>query len=365
MEDLSLSEEIVVVDPDMRHAVAFVEGLLDYSFRRPKLLVDALTHASYQESASYERLEFVGDAVLGLALTNHIFLANPRLDPGQLTLLRAANVSTEKLARVAVRHGLYQYVRRNAPTLDEQVREFATSISEEPDEMPYTGVIKAPKVLADIVEAIAAAVYVDINFDLMRLWLIFRGILEPIVTLETLPAQPVTFLYEYCQKKGLKIDIKHMRKGGMNMMNVLIDGNIRGSGCHKQKDIAKLDAVKEAVRHLIGSQPLDMDVDRVEPSATNGAGDQDGSKKRLHELCTKNRWPKPIYRVEKEIGPAHERQFMCSVQVETSIGAFYSRGNTKSRVKDAENSAAFMILNALHERSDGRDYVADMGILRL
>lgn len=50
------------------------------------------------------------------------------------------------------------------------MREFADSISEEADEVPYTGVIKAPKVLADIVEGIAAAVYVDCDFNLKKLW---------------------------------------------------------------------------------------------------------------------------------------------------------------------------------------------------
>lgn len=118
-----LSEERHV-DASMRGAVLALEALLAYRFRKPKLLVDALTHSSWPEDASYERLEFVGDAVLGLAITNHLFLANPDLDPGKLSLLRAANISTEKLARVAVRHGLYHYVRRNAPALDEKVRAF-------------------------------------------------------------------------------------------------------------------------------------------------------------------------------------------------------------------------------------------------
>lgn len=106
---------------DMETSVKAVEEILNYKFIKPKLLEEALTHSSCIDSVSYQRLEFVGDAALGLAITNYVYLAYPELDPGQLSLLRAANISTEKLARVAVRHGLYKYVRHNATALDGKV----------------------------------------------------------------------------------------------------------------------------------------------------------------------------------------------------------------------------------------------------
>lgn len=98
--------------------MAAVEKILNYSFNNKKLLEEALTHSSCDDYPSYQRLEFVGDAALGLALANYFFLAYPSLDAGELTLLRAANTSTEKFARVAVRHGLYSFLRRNAAALD-------------------------------------------------------------------------------------------------------------------------------------------------------------------------------------------------------------------------------------------------------
>ena len=106
---------------EMEASIAAVERILNYSFRNKRLLEEALTHSSYSESASYQRLEFVGDAALGLALTNHVFLAYPNLEPGQLSLIRAANISTEKLARVAIRHNLFQFVRHNAVELEQKV----------------------------------------------------------------------------------------------------------------------------------------------------------------------------------------------------------------------------------------------------
>lgn len=101
-----------------------MEEIVGYSFKKKTLLEEALTHSSYAESRSYERLEFVGDAALGLAISNHVYLAYPDLEPGQLSVLRAANISTEKLARVAVRHGLYRHIRDNAVALRDKVTFF-------------------------------------------------------------------------------------------------------------------------------------------------------------------------------------------------------------------------------------------------
>ena len=105
----------------MESSVIALERILSYNFNNKSLLEEALTHPSYSASASYERLEFVGDSAIGLAITNYFFLASPHLHQGHLSLLRAANVSTEKLARVAVTHGLYNYVRRDSPAMDDKV----------------------------------------------------------------------------------------------------------------------------------------------------------------------------------------------------------------------------------------------------
>ncbi|KAJ6770128.1 RIBONUCLEASE 3-LIKE PROTEIN 2-RELATED [Salix purpurea] len=159
----------------MEASVFAVETILNYNFKNKRLLEEALTHSSYTDSASYQRLEFLGDAALGLALSNYVYLAYPKLDPGQLSLLRAANISTEKLARVAIKHGLYRFVRHNAIVLDDKVKEFSDAVSREDDDddgLVYGGSIKAPKILADIVESVAAAVYVDVDFDLQKLWVV-------------------------------------------------------------------------------------------------------------------------------------------------------------------------------------------------
>jgi dsRNA-specific ribonuclease len=54
-----------------------------------------------------------------------------------------------------------------------------------------------------------------------------------------------------------------------------------------------------------------------------------------------------LFRLEREDGPAHERRFVCSVQVETKNGTFVTIGDPMSRVKDAENSAAQKMMEVL------------------
>lgn len=149
-----------------------VENIIDYRFSNRNLLEEALTHSSLNDAVSYERLEFIGDPILSLAISSHLFIAYPNLDPGHLSLLRAANICNQKLARAAVRHGLHRFVRHNAPSLVPQVQRFADAVELEVRPVHYGGSVKVPKVLADIVESVAGAIYVDVDYDLGKLWLV-------------------------------------------------------------------------------------------------------------------------------------------------------------------------------------------------
>ncbi|KAK1275604.1 Ribonuclease 3-like protein 2 [Acorus gramineus] len=207
----------------MAKSMAEVEELLGYEFKNKRLLEEALTHSSHAKSPSYQRLEFVGDAALGLAITKYLYLNNPDVGPGRLTILRAANIRNERLARVAVRHGLYRFLRRNSSTtssLDEKV---------------------------------------------------FKGLLEPLITMETLHEQSVTTLCELCQKLGKVLDFKNWMKGEMNMINVFIDGELVGIGCSEQKEIAKVLAAKDALEKLWASDAIVAEADEVAVSLNTQA----------------------------------------------------------------------------------------------
>ncbi|GMH24356.1 hypothetical protein Nepgr_026199 [Nepenthes gracilis] len=349
-EDDAVGEQYQVRQNDVDHCVRAVENLLNYRFRNRKLLEEALTHSSYTGSASYQRLEFVGDAALGLAFANFVYLAYPSLDPGQLSLIRSANISTENLARVAVRHGLYRYVRHNAAALHEKVTEFVLAVQEEDMTIVYGGRVKAPKVLADIVESVAAAVYVDCDFDLKALWQVFRRLLEPVVTLDILQQQPqpVTELFELCQKKKKQVDIKHWKRDTGNVTSVFVDGKLIASNTSDRKETSKLIAAREALSKLTQANMISNDGAEIS-CEVNAMNEIEAAKQKLNEICDKKKWHKPSYRIVEEAGPAHGKRFKCSVQVETPGAILVMTGDEKPRLRDAENSAASLMIYSLSE----------------
>ncbi|KAL2249771.1 UNVERIFIED_CONTAM: Ribonuclease 3-like protein 3 [Sesamum indicum] len=119
-------EEIAEKSSSWDNLVEEIKGIIGYEFRNPSLLRQAFTHYSYLDqdktsTASYERLEYMGDAVLGFFMAKEHFAMYPDLAPGQLTKLRAANVDNEKLARVAMKYRLHTFLRHKKPLLGGQV----------------------------------------------------------------------------------------------------------------------------------------------------------------------------------------------------------------------------------------------------
>jgi ribonuclease-3 len=121
---------------------------LGYRFRNPDLLAQALTHRSFGASHN-ERLEFVGDAVLNCVVADSLFVRFPDLAEGALSRVRAALVNQETLARVARNVALGQEIRLGE---GEQ----------------RSGGADRPSILADALEAVFGAVYVDGGFDAAR-----------------------------------------------------------------------------------------------------------------------------------------------------------------------------------------------------
>lgn len=114
---------------------------LGYRFARPQLLQRALTHRSYS-SVHNERLEFLGDAVLGLAVAHFLFAALGDHTEGDLSRMRANLVREESLHQMALALGLPKLLRLGAGA-------------------QRSGGRTRPSILADAVEAIVGAVYID------------------------------------------------------------------------------------------------------------------------------------------------------------------------------------------------------------
>lgn len=120
---------------------------LGYSFRDPALLELALTHRSASGGRNNERLEFLGDAVLGLLVAEQLYARFPKEDEGRLTRLRAALVKETTLAQVARELKLGDQLKLG------------------PGELKSGG-YRRDSILADAVEALLAAIYLDAHHDL-------------------------------------------------------------------------------------------------------------------------------------------------------------------------------------------------------
>lgn len=260
------------VPPMSAADVAAVEALLGYEFADKALVGQALTHGSFYYpyrpgEANYERLEYLGDGVLTCLMSREVFLAYRDLPPGPLTRLRAANVDKEKLARVAVDHGIHRFLRHKAPQLDGQIDDFVKELREY--QYHSNGLLDAPKVLSDIVESLIGAIYLDSNFNQEVVWRVFRKLSDPFISPETLGKHPVSELLEFCQKtrRGLKIV-----KDGWDKdlkVDVLVDGELVGSAVYAQKkEIAQNRAAKAALDKLketLGQLPVESVTEVHEP----------------------------------------------------------------------------------------------------
>ena len=125
-----------------------LEEKLGYTFTNPALLENALTHSSFANenksrgAQSNERLEFLGDSVLGMVTADYLYRAHPDLPEGVLTRTRAALVCEESLAEVAGLLDLGSYLKLGK--------------GEEAG-----GGRERPSIVADAVEAVIAAIYLD------------------------------------------------------------------------------------------------------------------------------------------------------------------------------------------------------------
>jgi len=157
---------------------------LAYSFRQAELLERALTHRS-KSVENYERLEFLGDSVLGYAISSVLFNRYPNLYEGELTRLRASLVKKETLAGLARDLDLGSHLRLGEGELK-------------------SGGFDRDSILSDSLEAIFGAICMDSSVTeavrvIMHLYRKKLSALDP----QSIPKDPKTRLQEYLQKLSL------------------------------------------------------------------------------------------------------------------------------------------------------------------
>ena len=215
---------------------------LGYRFKNQGLLVAALTHSSYANenrktgADSNERLEFLGDSVLGMVVAAYIYKSKPKMPEGQMTRLRAELVCEKSLAALAVSLNIGGYLLLGRGEEKGGGRE-------------------RPSILADAVEAVLAAVYLDGGFNpVERLVSKFFGSRASLSEFENTDYK--TSLQEVIQEKaGQSLSYHVTDETGPDHMKlysveVWLNGSVIGRGDGKSKKEAEQAAACSALADI-------------------------------------------------------------------------------------------------------------------
>ncbi|KAL1372177.1 hypothetical protein HN51_002320 [Arachis hypogaea] len=228
-----------------------LEDKLGYHFIHKGLLLQAFVHPSYNKHGGgcYQRLEFLGDAVLDFLITSYLYSAYPKLKPGQLTDLRSLSVNNKAFACVAVDRSFDKFLLCDSSNLSEAVKKYVDYIrrplSSNVNEGP-----KCPKALGDLVESCVGAILLDSGFNLYKVWEIMTSFLDPIMKFSSnLQLSPKRDLQELCQSHNLDLQLQPSKLTKMFSVEakVIVNGTC-------QTAVATGQSKKEATR--IASQKL-------------------------------------------------------------------------------------------------------------
>ena len=210
----------------------------------PGLLERALTHRSYAYEhgglPTNERLEFLGDSVLGVIITDALYRTHPDLPEGQLAKLRASVVNTRALAGVARSLDLGKWLRLGK---GEEV----------------TGGRDKASILADTMEALIGAVYLDRGLDAATVMV--RRLFDPLMEAATAEGAALdwkTSLQELTAAKGLGVPEYVVGESGPDHQKAftaaaVVQGAVHGEGAGRSKKEAEQQAAEAAWRDLTAS----------------------------------------------------------------------------------------------------------------
>ncbi len=184
-----------------------VESLIEHRFKDLSLLQRALTHRSMSpDNNSYERLEFLGDRVLGLVLSQWLYARFSSADQGELTKRFHALARQEMLASICVDLGLHEHIHHEAGDLSSR-----------------------PSVQADIMEAIIAALYLDGGLQAAQAFIKEHWSVET-STPDNFYENPKSTLQEWTARQGLPLPeyLLVSRSGQDHAPEFLVELHVKG-----------------------------------------------------------------------------------------------------------------------------------------
>ena len=220
-----------------------LESKIGHSFKNKGLLQTALTHSSYanerHDSAcvSYERLEFLGDSILSLVTAEFLYSHSPALPEGRMTRLRAELVCEQSLHGTAKQLGIGRCMRLGK--------------GEE-----HSGGRERPSILADMVESIIAAIYLDSGMDEARAFIMEKILKDAQLAEGHRSADYKTALQELVQKKSDgSVSYELVSESGPDHNKVftfcvLVNGSVAGQGSGRTKKEAEQMAACRALEAM-------------------------------------------------------------------------------------------------------------------
>ncbi|KAF9148519.1 Dicer-like protein 1 [Linnemannia schmuckeri] len=196
-------------------AIQEVQKILGYEFKDPSLFFEAMTHASHirADAVCYQRLEFLGDAVLDFQVIRYYYEKYYDAPPGAITLIKDASVNNGILGAISLKWGLQKFLNHYSPSLIGAISRAMVSLEERASKSPtgelekeYWVDICMPKVLGDLVESTLGAVFVDSGFNFELITDLFRRLIMPFldkhVNFEGMVLHPNKVLLESLQHQG-------------------------------------------------------------------------------------------------------------------------------------------------------------------
>lgn len=219
-----------------------LETVLGLKFQDRQLLDQALVHRSFvnekgwSQSASYERMEYLGDAVLDLAVSEELYRRCPDLTEGEMTKGRSTLVCRESLAQVArnLRLGDFVLLGKGEEASGGRLRD---------------------SILAATFESVVASVYLDQDYDGARRFIlsVMAGELDQFCCGGISQENPKSSLQEYVQGQGLStpqyrlVSSEGPDHGPIFTIEVLVDGEVMGVGHGGNKAVAERTAAQAAL----------------------------------------------------------------------------------------------------------------------
>ncbi len=216
-----------------------LENIIGYNFSHPELLHQAFTHSSLTNEdctkPSYEKLEFLGDAIIGYVIALTLYQKYPHMDEGKLSKARATLVSWHSLSKVVDDMDIMEYLQVGKGQIQQDI-------------------LHSNTVKCDLFEAILGAILVDSNYDIDTCKdFINRFLSTQIANIQHSDSLDdyKSLLLEECAKKGIKVAFipKKQETTDFFIVDLFLDNKYVSSG----KGVTKKSAEKRAAEHFYKS----------------------------------------------------------------------------------------------------------------